>query len=333
MPLRLGCSLATSPDSAVHAAEAERLGYQRVWLYDSPALYPDVWMLLTECALATSTIRLGPAVLVPSLRHPMVNASAITQLCRLAPGRVQVAVGSGLTGQVTIGRGPLPWSLVRAYTLAVRGLCDGATVDWEGARLRLIHPPGFGAPQPLGVEWFIGAAGPKGYEVAAEIADGALARVPVLGVQHSIVNTFGTVRGTDEPFDSPRIVAAAGHLASLVLHNMIQRGRGDVAEHEGGREWLAAYAAIDPAERHLALYEQHLVGVPERDRPVLTAEFMRRNAGARTAGEWHAWFDEQVAGGATEVSYQPAGPDIPGELARFAEVFADWQAGPGRPNG
>ena len=33
-----------------HVARAEALGYRRAWLYDSPALYPDVWMILAECA-------------------------------------------------------------------------------------------------------------------------------------------------------------------------------------------------------------------------------------------------------------------------------------------
>jgi hypothetical protein len=59
---------------------AETLRYTRAWLYDSPALYPDVWMVLSRCAERTSRIGLGPGVLVPSLQHPMVNAAAIAEL-------------------------------------------------------------------------------------------------------------------------------------------------------------------------------------------------------------------------------------------------------------
>ena len=33
-----------------HARRAEALGYRRVWLYDSPALYPDVWVELARVA-------------------------------------------------------------------------------------------------------------------------------------------------------------------------------------------------------------------------------------------------------------------------------------------
>lgn len=72
---------------------AETLGYKRAWLYDSPALHPDVWMVLSRCAQRTSRIGLGPGVLVPSLRHPMVNAAAIAELVgkRLGGSRWQSA--------------------------------------------------------------------------------------------------------------------------------------------------------------------------------------------------------------------------------------------------
>ena len=80
-----------------HVAIAEELGYERAWLYDSTAVYPDVWMVLSRCAEGTSRIGLGPGVLVPSLRHSMVNAAAIAEFVGQAPGRVAVAIGSGFT--------------------------------------------------------------------------------------------------------------------------------------------------------------------------------------------------------------------------------------------
>jgi 5,10-methylenetetrahydromethanopterin reductase len=84
-------------------AIAEELGYQRAWLYDSPAVYPDVWMVLSRCAERTSRIGLGPGVLVPSLRHPMVNAAAIAELVGQAPGPA-------------VPRTPMPWRQVAGDT-------------------------------------------------------------------------------------------------------------------------------------------------------------------------------------------------------------------------
>ena len=76
----ISCAFATSSNTPAHVELAETLGYRRAWLYDSPAVYPDVWMVLSRCAERTSRIGLGPGVLVPSLRHPMVNAAAIAEL-------------------------------------------------------------------------------------------------------------------------------------------------------------------------------------------------------------------------------------------------------------
>ena len=72
--------LATSSDSPAHLELAETLRSKPAWLYASPALYPDVWTVLSRCAERTSRIGLGPGVLIPSLRHPMVNAAAIAEL-------------------------------------------------------------------------------------------------------------------------------------------------------------------------------------------------------------------------------------------------------------
>ena len=80
MALTLACAFATSEQSHEHARIAEELGYERAWFYDSPALYPDVWVQLCRAAERTKKISLGPGVLVPHLRHPMANAAAIATL-------------------------------------------------------------------------------------------------------------------------------------------------------------------------------------------------------------------------------------------------------------
>ena len=111
------------------------LGYGRAWLYDSPALVTDVWMVLSRCAERTSRIGLGPGVLVPSLRHPMVNAAAIAELVNQAPGRVAVAIGSGFTGRLTLGKRPMPWRQVAEYVRCLKALLAGETAQWEGAKI------------------------------------------------------------------------------------------------------------------------------------------------------------------------------------------------------
>src|SRR5271169_1146125 len=199
-------------DTAAHVALAESLGYRRAWCYDSPALYPDVWVSLALAAERTSTIGLGPAVLVPSLRHPMVNAAAIAGLAAQTPGRVAVAIGSGFTGRMVLGQRPMKWADVGAYVDALQGLLRGEDVEWEGKTLRMLHLPGFGAARPVDVPFLIGASGPKGLEMARRLGAGVFsAAVPQQcdAAWHALLG-FGTVIDDGEDPASERVLAAAG---------------------------------------------------------------------------------------------------------------------------
>ena len=109
----------TALDSHENIALAEELGYARAWLYDTPQNSPDVWMCLALAAERTTRIGLGPGVLVPSLRHPMVNAAATAMLTALAPGRVEVAFGTGFSGRRAMGRGGRIDSVLSFITLAM----------------------------------------------------------------------------------------------------------------------------------------------------------------------------------------------------------------------
>jgi 5,10-methylenetetrahydromethanopterin reductase len=81
----ISCATPTTLDSPEHVAIAEELGYKRAWFYDTPQQSPDVWMMLALTAQRTERIGLGPGVLVPSLRHPVVNAAATAALEAMAP--------------------------------------------------------------------------------------------------------------------------------------------------------------------------------------------------------------------------------------------------------
>ena len=52
----VSCSFPPGPAAPGLARFAEGLGYRRAWLYDSAALYGDVWVGLTRVAEATSRI-------------------------------------------------------------------------------------------------------------------------------------------------------------------------------------------------------------------------------------------------------------------------------------
>jgi hypothetical protein len=51
---------------------------------------------------------------------------------------------------------------------------DGAgdVVEWEGAKMQMLHPAGHAPPRPVDVPILIGALGPKGRKIALDIGDG-----------------------------------------------------------------------------------------------------------------------------------------------------------------
>jgi 5,10-methylenetetrahydromethanopterin reductase len=245
----------------------------------------------------------------------MVTAAAVATLVALAPERVNLAIGSGFTGRLTLGQKPLKWSFVQEYVRAVIGLLAGETVEWEGAATRMLQPGGFGAARPIHIPIILGTGGPKGEAVARELADGVFATNATAGFDRCSVLTFGTVLDDGEDAGSARCMAAAAHAGALMYHALHLRGV--AAQLPDGDKWVAALEAFPEAERHLALHEGHLIEANERDRLVVTGETLRMFGLARPAEEWAARVAELEAAGATEVAYQPAGPDIPSELERF----------------
>jgi 5,10-methylenetetrahydromethanopterin reductase len=320
----MSCAFATSLETHRHVQIAESLGYERAFLYDSPALYPDVWVQLCRAAEITDRIGLGPGVLIPHLRHPMVTASAIGTLAAIAgPERVAIGVGTGFTGRMAMGKRGLPWATVRDYVLTVQALLRGEEVEWDGGIVAMLHPDDrFAPPRPIEVEWFLAANGPKGQGIAHELGAGLMcALAPVAGFASSIFLDFGTVLEEGEDPGSARAIEAGGSAASLLLHFALEHDALDQILPGLGRQWAAAYDDLPLERRHLALHDRHMVAVNDRDRPFVTGEVMAASGAAMSAKQWREKLDGVEAGGATEVAFQPAGPDIPRELERFAEAF------------
>jgi alkanesulfonate monooxygenase SsuD/methylene tetrahydromethanopterin reductase-like flavin-dependent oxidoreductase (luciferase family) len=76
---------------------ADQAGYDALWVGDSIVAKPRLEPLTTLAYLAgmTTRVRLGTAVLLPALRHPVVLAGQIANVDALSRGRVVVGVGVG----------------------------------------------------------------------------------------------------------------------------------------------------------------------------------------------------------------------------------------------
>src|SRR5262249_56721451 len=77
--------------------DAERGGYDSVWVGDSLLARPrgEPVALLAAIAAATDRVRLGTAVLLPLLRHPVSLAHQLATVDRVSRGRVIVGIGPG----------------------------------------------------------------------------------------------------------------------------------------------------------------------------------------------------------------------------------------------
>jgi 5,10-methylenetetrahydromethanopterin reductase len=298
------------------AALAEELGYDRVWLADSPALYGDVWIAVAEAARATRRIGLGTSVLIPSLRHVLVTAAAIAHVEAIAPGRLRVALGTGFTGRRMLGKKALPLAALERYVRQLRALLAGDAVDVDGAPCRLMHPKGITRPPPLETPLWIAANGAKGTALAQEIADGLIcAGVVPTGAKNAALLSMGTVLRDGETLASPAVLERIGPAIAVVWHGTYEAAGAGVDNLPGGKGWREEVERFPARSRHLYVHEGHLVELTERDRRHLPPEL----AGATFSGT-PAQLRERAAGlaaqGVAEIVYWPMG-DVAGELERM----------------
>ena len=79
------------------AETAERLGYDSVWVGDSITSKPRLEPLSVMAALAARThrVKIGTAVMLNALRHPVHLAHATASIDVISGGRVVLGVGAG----------------------------------------------------------------------------------------------------------------------------------------------------------------------------------------------------------------------------------------------
>jgi 5,10-methylenetetrahydromethanopterin reductase len=214
------------------------------------------------------------------------------------------------------------------YIRAFRGLLRGEVVEWEGARMQMLHPEGHAPARPVDVPILIGALGPRGDRVARELGDGLYVtlQLPEFVKEYSWVPylAWGTVLDEGEPAHSEHARAAGGPGWALAYHGAYEFGGPDaVRALPGGAEWLAVVDRAAPEHRHLAVHTSHCVELNEADQA------------AWDAGGHSMFLDVTLSGtpdqvrrrvadlaerGVTEIVFQPCGTDIHTELERFLDA-------------
>jgi 5,10-methylenetetrahydromethanopterin reductase len=330
--MKLSCVFAPRMDTPENIAIAEKLGFERAWIFDTPHQSPDVFMTLARAAERTDRIGLGPGVLVPSLRHPMVAAAATATLASLAPGRVAVAFGTGFTGRRAMGQKALTWDFVSRYIVAYRGLIKGEMVDWEGAKMKMFAAADDLAHAASDVPILLSALGPKGEAIARSLElDGLMsfgAAVPgMVDFDWSVLQVGGTVLDDNEDLDSEHVRSAAGAAWAINYHaaHDFRGGLEAVRTMPGGNAWADVIEKTPEGDRHFSIHDGHLMHLNEADRAAWSqggSSIIKDVTFTGDPGRLRALVDEYAERGVTELAVMTSGPDIPRELERYSNALA-----------
>jgi probable F420-dependent oxidoreductase len=275
---------------------AEGLGFDSVWVGDSILARPRLEALTTLAAVAARTrqVKLGTAVLLSALRHPVLLANEVANLDILSNGRVILGLGVA-TKTPTVEREFAACGVPFGRRLGIfeegvevmRRLWTEPRVTFQGRHFQLTDVSlGLRPVQRGGIPlWLAGGV------------DSALRRVLRLG---------------DGWFPNPSSPSALTDLWGRLQTLAQEVGRDPAGLHRCVYTTLNINADVAQAERELRAFVEGYYGMPY--------EVLRRLQGlcAGTAAACAQWLRDFAAAGAQTVVIRFAGPDQRGQLERCA---------------
>lgn len=173
-------------DSLNKIRAAELAGVQQVWITAGGAGSgsPDTLTLFAAAAAQTRRIRLGTAITVTYLRHPLLMVQQALVIHALAPGRLRLGIGPGARESLEGWYGlPMtaPLSYQKEYVQILHGSLWESNADFHGTFFQTRNAVQMGnfdvviaASQSAQIPLLVAALGSKAFQQAGEIADGAL---------------------------------------------------------------------------------------------------------------------------------------------------------------
>ncbi|MDA0301736.1 MAG: LLM class flavin-dependent oxidoreductase, partial [Chloroflexi bacterium] len=152
---------------------AEDWGVPVAWTTIGGAANADSLTAFAAAATATSSIRLGTAIVPTWPRHPVIIAQQALTVSQLAPGRVRLGVGPSHEPTMVRNFGvrwEAPLTQLKEYLTVIRALSQTGKVDFQGrhvtARAEWRAPGDF--------EVLASALRPRSFELCGELTDGAI---------------------------------------------------------------------------------------------------------------------------------------------------------------
>ena len=156
-------------DIILSARQAEKLGFDTLWMLDSHLLFREVYTLLGAIGVSTERLRLGTAVTNPLTRHLTVTASAFATLGELTGGRAKMGISLGDSALRAMNLEPAKMATLADTVEKCRALLRGDEVSFGEGKLARLHQ-GTAHPVPI----YVAATGPKMLALTGSIADGVI---------------------------------------------------------------------------------------------------------------------------------------------------------------
>ena len=160
------------PDPAAFAERAETLGYDSLWTGE--LWTRDAFVILTQAAERTESIRLGPAIANVYGRSPATLAQAIATLDRVSDGRAALGLGTSTRKAVEDLHGmdfDNPARRLHETTeLVGKFLHESGRVSYDGTAFEVADFPALG----VAVDVYTAALGPATRRATGRTADGWL---------------------------------------------------------------------------------------------------------------------------------------------------------------
>lgn len=227
----LGIDGSNSAAAVKSIVAAEDAGVRRIWMAQIHNL-PDALTTIAAAAEKTSTVNLGTSIIPTYPRHPLVVAQQALSIQDLAPGRFQLGTVSHrfIIEDMYGLQHSKPLSHLQEYVKVLRAAL------WEG---KISHHGEFynveaTFPRTAQIPIFISTLGKKAFQLAGQIADGALTWV--CPIPYLLNTGIPTLRSS---------AAAIGRSApTLVAHVPVALSEDRKLALSAGHKYLGFYSKI-----------------------------------------------------------------------------------------
>ena len=201
------------------AKRAEANGFTHVWVFDSPVLWQEPFVVLSRILAETERVVVGPMVTNPGSRDWTVLASTFATLNEQYGPRTICGMGRGDSALRYIGRKPRSLAEMAEAMRVVKGLVAGESVAYQGKDVRFPWlERGWDLPM-----WGAGY-GPRALDCIGRHADGfilQLADPQILEWTLGAVKQAAAAQGR-EPNGVAACVAAPAYVGADLAHQREQ---------------------------------------------------------------------------------------------------------------